>query len=387
MALSLLKKAEDKLGDRSITAVAGSRASPLDDDPFSLDFTLPGALEGITVSEPAVQDEATGERIHPLIEQVAMLHAQGQDREAVAVLQPVLSGEDFGDDAERAWGMLFDLYQLLGDQQRFEDLAIDYAGRFEKSPPAWTGDDSSQVTVAGGKSQIALSGTLSARVEGPLKQLLQLAEKHQHIRIDLARIQDADINGCALLFDALGKLKRMKREYTLGGADKLAKLLAGRIAMGQPENEPIWQLLFELYQHSGQQQAFEDLAIEYAVAFEVSPPSWTPIVATSAPTKTPEPTLAPTTTEGYALEGGLINASEEAFNGLLAWAEGQDEVVVDVNRLTRMDFVSAGQLLNVLQRLHDAGRRVILRGASHLLAAFWEVMGVARVAHIEVRKR
>jgi len=385
LALSPAKKSNVAAGGpaRGITVAA---AAPSDDD-FDLDFTKPGALDGITVTESAVQDEATGARIHPLIEQIAMLHSGGQDREAAAILAEAIGSEDLGDEAERAWAMLFELLQLIGERGRFEALALDYAARFEKSPPAWVGDNGSEaVTVAGGRSQVALSGTLSARVEGPLKQLLQLAEKYQQVRIELSRIQDADSTGCALLFDALGKLRRMKRECTLGGADKLAQVLVKRIEVGKAADEPVWQLLLELYQHAGNQESFEEMAINYAITFEVSPPSWVPL-ATPAKTKVTAAEPAPPVVDGCALEGVILDARPETFDGLTQWAADKDEVPVDVSRLQRMDFVSAGQLLNVIDRLHGSGKRVVFKGTSPLLAALWDVIGIGRKARIELRKR
>ncbi|UUZ51275.1 hypothetical protein LP420_18365 [Massilia sp. B-10] len=35
------------------------------------------------------------------------------------------------------WWMLFDLYQVMGRQDEFDNVAIDYASQFETSPPTW----------------------------------------------------------------------------------------------------------------------------------------------------------------------------------------------------------------------------------------------------------
>ena len=40
------------------------------------------------------------------------------------------------------------------------------------------------------------------------------------------------------------------------------------------EQRPYWALLFEVYILQGRMEEFEELGLEYAVAFEISPPSW-----------------------------------------------------------------------------------------------------------------
>jgi hypothetical protein len=42
---------------------------------------------------------------------------------------------------------------------------------------------------------------------------------------------------------------------------------------GQNSDRTAWWMLFDLYQASGQQDAFDNLSIDYASTFETSPPS------------------------------------------------------------------------------------------------------------------
>jgi hypothetical protein len=49
-------------------------------------------------------------------------------------------------------------------------------------------------------------------------------------------------------------------------------------------------LSLELLQWSNDRAAFEDSAIEFAIAFELSPPSWEPSLSVAAPAKPEEPT-------------------------------------------------------------------------------------------------
>ena len=51
-----------------------------------------------------------------------------------------------------------------------------------------------------------------------------------------------------------------------------------------------------------------------------------------------------------------------------------------------MDFASAGQLLEILTRLQQAGGAIQIRGANELIAALFDAVGISRVARI-IRNR
>ena len=65
------------------------------------------------------------------------------------------------------------------------------------------------------------------------------------------------------------------------------------VRRGREGGEGAWLLALELLQWSHNQQAFDDRAVDYAVAFEMSPPSWEPPVDV-APPESPVVPDAPT---------------------------------------------------------------------------------------------
>lgn len=365
-----------------------------DDDLGSLDFTLPGVL-GEPGGKHTIEVQEATHQIPPAVEQAAMLYSSNQAAEAFAVLEAaVKGGEDLGNYGRRAWGMLFDLLQMLGRREAFEALGLEFAAKFETSPPPWAAAGAAEgganaAQPAGTRAYISLSGVLSAKAQEPLKQLVKNAEKNPVVRLDVSKVTDAAEEGCALLHGTLLALKKAKKECVLGGAERLASVLAKKIVPGQRENERTWLLLLELYQQLFQQQAFEDAAVNYAVTFEVSPPSWeAPKAKRSAPIAEIEAATAAMAeaAEGYDLEGDIVAAGGEVFAPLQSYAEGREDVAVNCRELMHMDFVSAGQLLNVVANLSAAGKRIRFRGVSHLLAALWEVLGLDRVATVETRK-
>ena len=72
-------------------------------------------------------------------------------------------------------------------------------------------------------------------------------------------------------------LRRAKIKLSLSGAVSLSNILEGQVTSGTRENQTLWLLLLEVLQFTDQQERFEELALEYAMTFEESPPSWEPI--------------------------------------------------------------------------------------------------------------
>lgn len=399
MAFSLFgKKPPQKIGEaRPPVRPAGAKPQPAaapkaaEEELPALDFTLGGmTIEG--GPKGSIEVEESGTLVPPAVEQAAMLYAAGQPIEACRPLEAAIRGPGLGAFEKRAWGMLFDLYQAQGKRESFDALALEFAARFETSPPTWhtDGPETKDLSLStGGRAFVALSGALNAKAQESLKQLLRMAEKNPVVRLDMAKLTDADEGGCALLLAALQAVKKARRECVLGGADRLAAILAKKISTGRRDMEPVWLLLLELYQQLFQQDAFEETAVNYAITFEVSPPSWIPPAAKrpAAPAAVAAAaTAAPAEGDGYPLEGDIASAGVGTFASLTAFAESREEVPVDCRQLLRMDFVSAAQLLNVVANLQAAGKKVRLRGVSHLVAALWEVLGFDRVATIETRK-
>ena len=316
------------------------------------------------------------------------MYATGQDLEAMRRLETAIkTGEDLGDSAVRAWGCLFELLQALGRRPAFDALALTFARRFEKSPPAWSAVVDGPHTASessGGRAHVSLSGELNAGIGEVLKQTMKLAATSTVVRMDLAKLTDVDNNGATLLMRGLAALKRAKKEIVFGSPEHLAQILAAKVVPGERSNEAMWLLLLELYQQAFRQDAFEEAAVNYAVTFEVSPPSWEAL-----PERTEdlpqEVVLAEAKAEKFALRGQMIGATAADFAPLEAALAGREEFDVDAHNLVRIDPGSAGQLLEVLKRLHGAGKKTKLVGLSTLVAAYLETLGFADVAELRSR--
>ena len=130
----------------------------------------------------------------------------------------------------------------------------------------------------------------------------------------------------------------------------------------------------------GQHEIFEDVAVDYAVTFEVSPPSWeVSRVARPDPVRaSPASAVAQgAPVDAYVLQGEIRALR---FGDLPAYAESHDVVVIDCARLSRMDFISAGALLNALTVIRRSGKPIVFHHPHRLVAELFVVVGLSTVA-------
>jgi len=332
--------------------------------------------------------EADVDPIDADVEQAAVLYANAQDEAARAMLESAVRVHRSG-PGERLWLMLFDLYRLTGQKADFEALEIDYAQAFERSPPTWrdssTVPAAAKVKLAGG---VVFTGELVGENEAGFEIVRQALDKNPKLRLDLSKVNELDAAGCCRLLALLQQAHKAKREIELLGRDNIAAQIEARLEVGRAEDGGCWLLLLEIYQLQGQQEDFDDVAINYAVTFEVSPPSWEPkrvavVVEVAATELAVEAEPDDSSGEAY-LARGDIKASR--FSDLPAFAEVHDPVVIDCSAVTRVDFISAGALLNVLSTVRRSGKQIVFRHPNHLVAELFGVVGLKAVAEIIFEK-
>jgi anti-anti-sigma regulatory factor len=344
----------------------------------SLDFS------NLASGEMEISEVGITSGIGAVFEDAAVLFANGKDRDAEHLLAAVLD-DPANTAGEGLWMMLLDLYCLTGQREKFDVRVIDYARRFERSPPPWE-DLSLQSTKRRGNAVplFNLTGALAAPTSVQLQQLCSIGRKGGAIRIDLGKLRSVEDEGCTLLKNALAQLAADRVKVTVLGAAKLVTLLSGKVEAGVAEKQDIWMLLLEMLKYTGESARFEDLAVDYAVTFEVSPPSW----ESKVPLPSEEAALAemPERSEGeYYLEGEVTGSSNEMIRKLTEFGAGRQTVVVECNQLRRLDFVAAGSLFNVLASLQAQGKTAQLINVSAMIGALMRVMSIDQVAQVMLR--
>lgn len=408
MIFSLFKKprAEDKVPEAKMVKVppptgAGPAAptgpqsrppaageAPIDElepSASSLDFT---DLSLTGLENEGIQLEGEDDPLQSVVEQAAVLYAHGQDPAARVTLEDAARQYRSGSTAERLWLMLLDYYQIKGEKDAFEALELDFARTFEKSPPAWHEPAKAQAKAVGGIPTAMFKGAMEGNNDAAFGILADTLEKSPRVRLDLSKIQGLDNAGAARFLQLLQDMHKRKKVVELAGSTGLEDTLAEAIAPGRQENPDCWLLLLELLLRAGRQEEFEEKAVDYAVTFEVSPPSWD----ASRVQATPSGEAAACAKDGdlggngnaYCLQGEVKNAR---FIDLKDFAADRDPLVIDCSNATRIDFVSAGALVNVLTPLKRQNKMVLIRNTNRLVAELLKVVGVDAVARIDTQHR
>ena len=328
----------------------------------------------------------SGDALSTVAEEAAVLYASGQNETAAQVLSEFVATQPAG-EGEFIWQMLLDLYKLSGERAKFDECGLSYARSFEKSPPPWDGDDAPASGSRASTPSVAMGVALTEQVGRQLDKVRETALKGGAVRIDLTRLRSADEAGCRLLRDMMTTLRRASATVRLSGTKTLANMLAGQVKAGRRENQHMWLLLLDMLQYTDDIERFEEIAVDYAVTFEESPPSWEPQAMTELVATTSDlNSIAPPPQRGFALEGELLGASAEPVRRLAAFASERSSVEVDCVRLKRIDFVCAGVLFNVLAMLQAQGKLVVLENVNAMVVALLRVMGVDQVAQLQLRQ-
>lgn len=326
----------------------------------------------------------------PVIEEAAILFANDQNDMVEHMLLGAIDAGDLGHSTDTVWWMLFDLYQITGNQTAFENLAIRYASQFETSPPTWvplqTEDLNSPDDPVGSGTTVALSGKLDETIQKQLDRAQKTGASNPMLRLEFARITAVTPEGCGLLLDTLKKLQRSGCDLVLVSASDFALKVRGILEVGRrDETEAPWLLLLEILQLLNRQEEFEEASIDYCVTFEVSPPAF--VLPKSRITTVLEETLDQDTAADVFMMPALVDTKTNLIDAIARFAKEHNPAVIDCSRLARVDFSAASQLLTGLAPLTGSARTIELHNVNHLVAALFNVMGLRDVAHIVPRKR
>jgi anti-anti-sigma regulatory factor len=317
-----------------------------------------------------------------VLENAALLFANGQDVEAREALEQAIASDTETRLSVLAWLALFDLLQRAGERAAFDQLALQFVLQFERSAPSWeepTKRAGGEVPGAGG--YIAVTGRLSEHSASQLDGLKRALEKRvPRARIDLSSVTGFDDAGARLLASELGRARSQRMELAIQRPDKLRAALEDAVANGREGGEGAWLLSLELMQWSHDQAAFDERALEFAVTFELSPPSWEPPPDT-ARRATQESAAADRAPVGdrdvVVFDGVLAGTTPPALARLADVAARNPVARIDMRGVERIDFICAGALLNAIARIESQGKAVEIEAISPIVRALLLLIGIS----------
>ncbi len=316
------------------------------------------------------------------------------------------------------WLVLFDLYRAIGQQQKFESLALDYAQQFGWSAPQWF---SLPKLVAEAASQEARPA--KSRVSGDIGWVCPAvvdADAVARLRsqtlqmplpwvFDWSQLRSIDAEACSKLSELFRHWSTEALDMRWLAGEQLFTVLAEAAPTGARDVDPAyWVLRLDALRMANRPDQFDEAAIDYCVTYEVSPPSWEraqcnvrisgSTVSTQSPalsvvsdvsTSFVESTMtedaSPVRMASVELSGQLVGD----IGATLAKMSGElgDASIVNVScaRLIRVDFIAAGDLLNWVLSRRGESRTVSFNEAHRLVALFFGAMGINEHARVKVR--
>jgi ABC-type transporter Mla MlaB component len=385
------KTAHGAASAREVAAAVKGRArapaSPMPEpsvlDPREVTVTGPSSLINLaSAGEQGIEVAEANPGLCAVLENAALLYANGQAAPARTILAQGIVEDADAKGSPLAWLALFDLLQRANERAAFDQLALQYVVAFERSAPAWEEKSAQPAARPGNRppagSYFALTGKLAQTNASQIENMLAATQKQTQVRLDLGSLTGADDAGAKLLAQALGKLRKRHYPLVLQHPEKIRRALDAAVKQGRDAEEGYWTLLLELLHWQNDRAQFEDRAVDFAVAFEVSPPSWEPPPSPSSAAPAAGALVAlPERAEALALAGVMVGPNDPQLAKLAEFREGRSVVALDMSGVERVDFVCAGALLNAISRTEGQRKTVQIAGASPIIRALLLLIGIS----------
>lgn len=361
---------------------SSAKLLPLDVDTREGEITVtgpPSLIDWSQAAPPGILVAEANPGLCAVLENAALLYASGQTPQARQVLELGVATDDEAKVSPLAWLALFDLLQRAGDHAAFDQLALQYVVAFERSAPAW--EEREPQPPAGARpsagSYFALTGKLSSANASQINHMLAATQKQARVRLDLGSLNGADDVGARLLADALAQLRKRQYALILQHPEKIWRALETAVGQGREAGQGYWILFLELLQWQNDRVAFEDRAVEFAVSFELSPPSWEPPPSALAAMPPPDVPAAAKEAEMLRWQGAMFGPTDPQLATFAEFREGRSVIPIDMSAIDRIDFVCAGALLNSITRAEAQRKTVQIAGASPIIRALLLLIGIS----------
>lgn len=401
-------------GSSSSHATLTSQAEPRDiapaqsdpDDDLDLDFT---DMQGLSVdndTDLAPMDAS--------LRDAALLYAEGEFEAAQAALLNLLDDPAQDEDtSELLTASLFDVYRCSGQQERFDALALDYANRFGRSPPEWfsLADTESQAASANQNDAATKpqSGHLTLWVCPAILDAKALGEY-----VDQTQTSEpsCSINWLALQHIDSAISVQFGRLVThwcqspielqwLGTGALLSALQMCRVSGDEAINQPWWLIQLDVLRLLKQETAFEDLALEYCVTYEVSPPSWSAVMsrfgnidetpqhqefASTVPSVNFDEVRTEPGFSVFELTGNITGDNPQMLAQLRASSAHVDRITISCTRVGRIDLNAAATLMSWVRDCHMKGHQVQFIHLPRLILVYFNMLGMETFAGLSTGK-
>lgn len=357
----------------------------------------------------------------PELEEAAIRFANGDDAGAEAGLLDAISARGSRHLHEESWLTLFDLYRATSQYDRFESLAIDFAGKFGRSSPMWFSIPEMVGKLAGSEPVVTPSlrksdwrSPANFGIQTMAALNAALSKAPMPWTLDWSNLQTIENDALPSLIKLMNSWAVQPVQLRFGGAEKLDQVLRQAAPSGDRNvNQDRWNLLMAYLRVAHRADEFELAALDFCVTYEVSPPSWErsrcefklldaeghtglgqtiigdsvhdSIVSEMSSEPGGASSMMTAQLASVEMSGQIMGEPKPVLDKLEARLSGADVMIISCAKLIRVDFSAAGSLLNWVTARQAEGRVVQFTDVHRLVAAFFHVIGISEHAKVTTR--
>ena len=410
---------------------AAKLSNTFEDIDLNLDFELglvagpasaPQPLDSQSLLEQAsVIEENPASHIEECLRDAAICYSEGDFVKAEELLLAMIKAQRLAsNEIDLLTFALFDVYRATGQQSRFEVTAMDYAERVGRSPAEWFSipEKLAQQQAAANtpaNPPAAPPPSLHAAWHCPptlnniaLAQLQIEMGSATTCRIDWSQIASIEANAAPTLAKVVRQWCTTPAQLAWTGADALKTSLGKHTHQAASREDEIWwRIHMDILCILRLSEDFENLALDYCVAFEVSPPNATAVQCTLvediqdvaldftgiADTPAPAPVPASTTkvnasgVANCALTGDIHGDAAQALLSLRNASEKAQLLTVSCALLRRIDFTAANAIFNWTKAREADGMQVHFTQVPRLVLIFLVMLGLEKHATLSMRNQ
>ena len=381
-------------------------------------------VSGFTPTNMAAMDVA--EVAHDAeLEEASIRFANGDDAGAEAGLLEMLAPHGTRAGHPETWMTLFDLYRATDQPGKFENAAIQFVQRFDRSAPQWFSmpDMVKQLATSEGKAprqgpaaDWVCSSVVGIQTVAALKAAI--AKAPMPWVIDWSNLKTIDTAAVDPLCKVFSGWSAQTVQLRFTGDAQLQKVLHSATPSGQRDTaQEWWHLRMEALRVTHRPDEFELAALDFCVTYEVSPPAWEsarceykPLdsegaaiaghtiisdvfrdsMASSLSVMDGDTQMDPLNSQmgnllSIELSGQIQGDAIAVLDKLEAKLMGADIMLISCAKLIRVDFSAAGTLLNWVSARQAESRTVHFSDVNRLVAAFFNVIGITEHARVATR--
>ena len=360
------------------------------------------------------------------LEEASISYANGDNAGAEATLLEMLAPTGSRTGQSEVWMALFDLYRATDNQEKFENAAIRFVQKFDRSAPQWfsmpaivrqLGEPVAQSPTSSQTADWICSSTMGIQTVAALKAAL--AKAPMPWRLNWTNLKIIEPNAVEPLCKVFAGWSAQPVQLRFIGDSHLHEILQKATPSGDRSTaQDWWQLRMEALRVTHRPDEFELAALDFCVTYEVSPPAWEVARCEYKPMDNQGLPIAGNTIIGDVYRDS-IPSSLSAFDGdtqmdaltsqmshllsveLSGYIEGDaiamlekletklmgaDIMMISCAKLIRVDFSAAGTLLNWVSARQAENRAVHFSEVHRLVAAFFNVIGITEHAKVSTRR-